>query len=211
MMWEPEDARKPRAPASVARVVPLAPQHVAEVAALHCEVLTGLVADLGPRVARVVYRSYVKSGGVLGLVILEEGHVRAFAVGSAAPQRLRRSTLRGDFLALAWSVLVGLVRHPSAVRAVAGALVGGSDAFDRTAAELTYLAVAEDRSGAGLATRLVQEFERAMRERGVRSYELSVAVDNERAIAFYEAHGFSRIASYREFGTPYHRYRKSLR
>ena len=106
---------------------------------------------------------------------------------------------------------LGFARSPvSAVNFVRSAFARGDRGYDGRAAELTYLAVDERLRGAGIGRRLVEAFDRAVRDAGGMTYELSVDTDNLPAMRFYETLGFVRVGEYREFGILHKRYRREL-
>lgn len=51
----------------------------------------------------------------------------------------------------------------------------------------------------GYASRLLQESEQILKERGVREYRLQVDVNNAAAIAFYRKYGFERVRTLRQY------------
>lgn len=86
----------------------------------------------------------------------------------------------------------------------------GDRGYDGRAAELTYLAIDEKLRGAGIGGRLVEAFDRAVRDVGGTAYELSVDADNLPAMRFYETLGFVRVGEYHEFEILHKRYRREL-
>ena len=170
-----------------------------------------MLSALGTTTARAYYEGSLASTSLVGFVYTENDIVRGFVFGADEPGRLRRDILRSN----PWGGSFGLVRsirkRPSLfvdlLRSFKGPPPGS---FDTDTPELTYLAVDESARRAGVGTQLLTAFNRAMRERSVDAYELSVDADNDSAIRFYEGHGFSYVAEYREFGIIHGRYRLEL-
>ena len=189
-------------------IVPMAAEHVEEIARLHCASLKGLLTVLGPRAARAYYRGGVRTSSAVGFVFLEDATVRGFVLGSAEPGALKRDVLRANPLDIAFALGAGIIRRPTSLVWLVKSVRGPDEgSYDPHAAELTYLAVSAARRSGGIGRGLVEAFTRAMRERGVSSYELSVDEDNGTAIGFYEKLGFCLVGRYREFDVLHCRYR----
>jgi ribosomal protein S18 acetylase RimI-like enzyme len=69
-------------------------------------------------------------------------------------------------------------------------------------AEIDELFVSHDMRSAGAGSRLVEQAERSLAERGLVRLQLQLGVDNERARQFYERHGFRRRAGYELLDKP---------
>jgi ribosomal protein S18 acetylase RimI-like enzyme len=189
-------------------IVAFAPAHVEAVARLHCARLTGLLTRLGLPAARAYYAACAQTAEATGFVVLEDGIVRGFVLGSARPAFLREAVQRMNPLRLSLAVAWGVLRRPASLMSLLRSRKGPDEgSYDPSDAELTYLAVSAEAEGSGAAAMLVAAFTRAIREAGLPSVALSVDDGNLRAIAFYERLGFRREGSYREFGTLHHRYR----
>ncbi|MCS7206557.1 MAG: GNAT family N-acetyltransferase [Dehalococcoidia bacterium] len=61
---------------------------------------------------------------------------------------------------------------------------------------LAWLGVKEEFQGTGVARRLLREFERRMRNAGVRMLIVDTEGDNAKALAFFQKNGFSRPTSH---------------
>ncbi len=192
-------------------VEPLASAHLDAVVGLHARCLTGLLRSLGDRATRAYYRGFIRSDRCIGFVEVHEGEPAGFVVGSTSPQELRREILRRNPIETLVGTLLGFARSPvSAAYFVRSAFARADRGYDGRAAELTYLAVDEKLRDAGIGRRLVEAFDRAVRDAGGTAYELSVDADNLPAMRFYEALGFVRVGEYREFGILHKRYRREL-
>ena len=191
-------------------IEPLRPEHVAAVADLHVANLTGLVTVLGPRTARAFYDGCAESPLAIGFVAIEDGRVLGFVLGSTVPGELKREVAARRPVATGFAMAAGILMNPRAFLWLVKSFRGPDEgSYDAAAAELTYIAVTPDAQRHGAGRQLVDAFTAALREKGVRSYDLSVDEDNTAAAAFYERNGFVRLGSYREFGKVHIRYRRN--
>jgi ribosomal protein S18 acetylase RimI-like enzyme len=93
-----------------------------------------------------------------------------------------------DFaLALRSASSTVLVAHSA--ETIDGSIMVG---FDGHRGWVYYLAVAEDRRGAGLGRELMDAAEQWLRERGCPKIQLMVRASNDAALGFYEALGMER-------------------
>src|SRR5262249_21985734 len=185
--------------------------HVPEVARLHAESLTGLLASLGPVAVRAYYERASRAPEARAFVALAGGQTEGFVMGSARPAELRHRIASESRAALALAVLRGMARRPSLLGWLLRSRRGPDEgSYDARAPELIYLAVASGARGAGTGRALVGAFGEAMEKDGATWYELSVDETNDAAIAFYERLGFRPTGRYREFGIWHRRYRTEL-
>ena len=73
---------------------------------------------------------------------------------------------------------------------IIGSVLGG---FDGRRGMMYHLAVKAEYRRRGIASRLVDELERRLRDKGCIRYYLLVTLDNADAIRFYEDHGWDRM------------------
>ena len=192
-------------------IIPLGPEHVGQVARLHCAALTGLLSELGETAARAFYAGCVKTGAASGFVYLRQEEVCGFVLGSVHPDRLRRAVVRSNPAGALCGVLLGILRRPAALGWLLKSFKGPDEgSYDPREPELTYLAVSSGCRAGGIGGSLIDAFTRAIRDAGTPACELSVDDNNERAAALYERRGFKLIGRYREFGTLHRRYRLQL-
>ena len=185
-------------------------EHVAQMAALHAQCLTGLLTDLGPRAVRAFYIGALASPHAVGLVHLRDQAVRGLVFGSVRPAELRRQALYANFLGTLAGLALGVLRRPRLLSSLWASTRREHEGYDTRAAELTYLAVAAEERGAGIGEELLEAFNTALSERGVAAYELSADFDNTDGIRFYERAGFRRVGEYEEFRIRHIRYRLEL-
>ncbi len=76
---------------------------------------------------------------------------------------------------------------------IIGSVLGG---FDGRRGMMYHLAVKAEYRRRGIASRLVDELERRLREKGCIRYYLLVTLDNAEAIRFYEDHGWEQMNLY---------------
>ena len=192
-------------------IEPLGPQHLDDVARLHCASLTGLLSSLGPQATRAFYAGALKTPLMVGFVCTEGETLRGHVFGSTRPDRLRADVLRANRLQVLAGLCLGFARRPSALRLVLPSGHGPDEGtYDPRQPELTYLAVTSESRGAGIGRQLVAAFGEAMLHAGVPAYELSVDDENHPAIIFYERLGFRLVGRYSEFGIVHRRYRLEL-
>lgn len=185
----------------------LQPADLNAVAALHCETLGGLVSMLGSRAAAALYAGYLSSSRCSAHVHRVDGVVQGFVLGSPEPDAMRRDALRARCVDIALGAALGMVRRPGLLRHVIdGVRPRGPGGFDSTGPELTYIAVRKAARGAGVGRALLHAFGEDLAKRGIAHCQLSVEASNRSAVAFYEAQGMRRVASYHQFGSDYHRY-----
>jgi ribosomal protein S18 acetylase RimI-like enzyme len=192
-------------------VAPFRREHVRRVAVLHCRTLPGLLTALGPSAAAAFYEGYLASPRCVAFVDEHDAVLRGFVLGSDDPEGMRRDALGANPAGILLRTAAAVLCRPGALALLVGAAAGPRQGgFDLRAPELTYIAVREEARGTGVGSALLAAFDAGLRERGVARYELSVEVENEAAVTFYEARGLERTSSYRQFGTTYRRYAKEL-
>jgi len=150
-------------------------------------------------IGRVVIRD-AEDRDLAGLATLE---ARSFASDRIARRNLRRLIGRPT-ACLRVAVSADGVRGYCLVLLREGSLV----------ARLYSIAVDAEFRGAGVGRRLLADAERLARRRGRAALRLEVRVNNRRAIALYEKHGFrsiGRYAGYYADGADALRYEKPLR
>ena len=209
---EADHVQEPREGEDRATLIePLGPQHLDDVARLHCASLTGLLSSLGPQATRAFYAGALKSPLMVGFVCTEGETLRGHVFGSTRPDRLRADVLRANRLQVLAGLCLGFARRPSVLRLIFQGSHGPDEGiYDPRQPELTYLAVTSESRGAGIGRQLVAAFGEAMLHAGVPAYELSVDDENRPAIIFYERLGFRLVGRYSEFGIVHRRYRLEL-
>lgn len=192
-------------------IAPLRPEHIDQVAELHCATLTGLLSELGAPAARAFYSGCLRSRSAAGFVHLRQEKVCGFVLGSVHPDQLKRAVMRVNPAGTLAGIFLGVLRRPAAAAWLLRSIKGPDEGrYDPRAPELTYLSVSADCRKDGIGGGLVDAFTQAMRDASVPAYELSVDDANAGAIAFYEGRGFREAGRYREFGALHRRYRLQI-
>jgi hypothetical protein len=213
------------APTPVVEVAPLDPDRRADVegvAALHAERLpTSPVVLLGPEfVRRFYYGTLVRAGLVAVHHARADGRVVGFISYTREPLGFMTKGVRQHFFALAWSLVIGVLRDPSVVKQIVFALrLMRETAQDERvsgvrsgAGEVLSLAVAERYERAvpvggtsRLPVRLVAEMARSFAGAGVEDVNLYVLPGNLASNLFCSSLGcdFERIT---RAGTAVHCY-----
>ena len=166
-----------------------------QVADVHIAAFPGFfLTMLGHSFLRVMYRAFLMSPGCVFVVDDSDGRVLGFAVG------VRKSAGKDRKLAIrflpqfAFAVLPGVLRNPiKVIRRIIGQLFseGGQPEMPDGCVVLRSIGVRPEMKGAGVANRLLTDFERLAREQGAQVVALTTdAENNERAISFYRKYGY---------------------
>lgn len=198
---------------------PLSGGDIGDVASIHIEAFPeSALTRLGPRAVRRYYQ-WQFSGphpDPVALGAWRDGQLVGFLVGGA-----RHRAVAGFTCSSPGTLAAGLIAHPAVVRCVAvpkvralaramrhgrktaraapgspeQAPVAGRDGEAPTPSRsfgVLSVAVAGPWQGTGVADELLGTAEREARRRGFSRMNLSVNVDNGRAVGFYEKHGWQR-------------------
>ena len=185
-------------------------EHVEAVSELHLKYLTGLLSELGSLAVRSFYLGVADSQCAIARVYESEGRVTGFVLGASSAEMLRKEILRRRFVHTVFGIGLGVLRKPRLLRFVFGSRTIQYANYDRTSAELIYLAVDREQRSEGIGKLLVKEFGKELRSSGINGYDLSVDAGNTAAILFYERLGFKRIGRYREYDADHFRLRVTL-
>jgi ribosomal protein S18 acetylase RimI-like enzyme len=176
------------------------PPDAASAAGLHARLISdGFLSSLGPRFLRRLYGRIARADGSFLLIAEARGTTVGFIAGSVATSRLYRSFLLHDgvaaFLSAPLRLLTALPRVLETLRhgrdhSASSATASASDGESGNG-ELLAVAVDPEWRGRHLGRQLVEAFLRELEDRGVRSAEVVVGADNERAIALYRRSGFT--------------------
>lgn len=185
--------------------------HVDALAKAHAECFPGyFLTRLGDSFLKQFYGHYLRSGFGFGVVALaQDGTVAAFAVGVTDLDAHDASFVRRHRVRIAMTVagrwcVDGVVRKQvserwnrlvrvATLRVRRKRSTQPQQAVDREIpyATLTSVGVVPAFRGSGLAEMVVSAFGEEVRARGYATMRVATALDNHRAIAFYERTGWS--------------------
>jgi GNAT superfamily N-acetyltransferase len=126
-----------------------------------------------------------------------------FAEDGAARDRLRDPRWPGDHGA-AWiaelsanpdALLLAAVANGTVVGHLVGFHLPASSMWLGARAELVSMYVQPDRRGAGVGSRLVEDFCAWARERGADRLQVTAYIANDGAVRFYQRHGFAPVST----------------
>jgi ribosomal protein S18 acetylase RimI-like enzyme len=180
---------------TIANCRPARTEDVSQVADVHSAAFPGFfLTTLGPGFLRTMYRAFISNVGGVFVINEQNNRLDGFAVGilkSAGKDRNLAVRFLPQFIA---ALVPGLIRNPVKVmRRVATQFfsVGEEPEVPNNSVILRSIGVLPDAKGSGVASRLLDEFERLSRAKGATSVALTTdALDNERAVGFYRKHGY---------------------
>ena len=174
---------------------------------------------LGEKLLVKFYSEYMQSVPELFLVAEEEGRICGFCMGYYCEENpyMKRFFKRNLFAAglriagqllignkAAWKKLTSVFSKKSEFKPIGDMNVHGGGTLD---GDLLSICVLPQTRGSGAAQELISTYEKILREKGRKYCILTVAVDNPRAIRFYERNGY---VPFREAAGMARSYRKEL-
>lgn len=184
------------------RIVTMEPAHVDGAVAAHAAAFPDRPnTAMGRPWLRYLYNYYLSSEGAICLTALaDDGTVLGAVLGGepSVGQGFRRSAMRKFLPRLLFKSVFNPVMRARAIRPIRERLSGANreDAPPKTpgrAGNLLSIGLIPQARGTGAGGDLMLEFQRRGRQQGFDYLYLYVAVDNARAVAFYEKHGWRRI------------------
>lgn len=177
-----------------------------EVADVHVAAFPGFfLTMLGNSFLRVMYRAFLVSPGSVFVVEDADGRVHGFAVGVLKSAGKDRKMAIRFFPQFVLAILPGVLRNPvKVIRRILGQLCaeGGQPEMPDGCVVLRSIGVLPEMKGAGVANRLLADFERHARETGAKAVALTTdAQDNQRAIGFYLKHGYKVQQEFKQDGS----------
>lgn len=183
---------------------PLAPGDLPASAGIHVEAFPhAAISQLGLAVAQRYHASLLAHVNVHALAAFTAGRLAGFCFAGVARD------VEGEFLREnLWFVARELAKQPRLLAQPmirdrvrvgwrflrpAGAAEPGGGPSAPPSFTLLYIAVHPDVEGRGVAHQLLDTVESHARARGFAQMDLSLYLDNARAIAFYERHGWQRL------------------
>ena len=194
-------------------VSPLGQEHVAAIAALHCESLPGdFLPTLGRRFLEVLYRAMLELGVAIGQVAKEGEQVQGFVIGTLDSGGLFGRVLQRKTFSLSIEVARALLRRPRllwpTLETVLYPVKESADGVPK--AELLVIAVQATRRNSAVGQRLLEHFEADLRARGAAAYKVTVLERNAGARRFYERAGFARAHGFRLYRKDWLLYTKPI-
>lgn len=192
---------------------PLSSGDFERIGQLHVESIDdSLPALLGSAYAADLYRFLARSERELLFVELTEERVESCCVVSLEPDSLQARIARATSFALGRSALIAL-RRPAFRQYLRGALRDAlrSGAHSTRAPEITYIFTNRSGRGRGLGGILIDRVDTYLRNASFSSYFVkTLDVPSNRAIGFYERHGFVPIGRCQEAGRTFVEFEKPL-
>lgn len=176
-----------------------------QVVEVHISAFPGFfLTTLGPAFLQTMYRAFLLNQGGVFVVGELDGKTRGFAVGvlksSGRDRNLALRFLPQFMLAL----IPAVIRNPiKVIKRIGSQFFTSSEklSIPDTAAVLRSIGVQPKFKGAGVAGRLLQEFEFQASQKGADCVALTTdALDNERAIGFYRKHGYTVTQDFKQDG-----------
>lgn len=177
----------------------LSDRQIDSICEIHKQTIPSLLSQFGLPFLKKYYQLAAKSPDVISICALDpSGRVLGWAVGSVDPGGLY-SQLRSDGWWFFKKLFAAFVRQPNLIIDVALQVIPNSvNLLSERQVELTYIAVDADSRSSGIGERLLAAFLDHARVYGVQSCYLSVEVENTIAARFYQKHGFSILATFKE-------------
>jgi len=153
------------------------------------EIAKGFLASLPLSFLTKFYEAIVDAGSGICVVGEDEGRVVGFIAGTSNLKEFSRYFL-GHYFFQAVFMLAPQIVHGGVLKKILESLRYAGKSEDLPSAELLTIAVQKEFQSQGVATRMLDLFISAMRERGVKVFKVVVGEDLKEAIAFYEKRGF---------------------
>jgi GNAT superfamily N-acetyltransferase len=163
------------------------------VAAAHIASFPGFfLTFLGPGFLRLLYRGIVDDPGGVAIVAERDARILGFVAGVTEQSGFYRRLIVSRKWAFARAALGGVCSRPWVVPRLLRALRKPADSRESVAnACLMSIAVLPSEGGRGLGRRLVAEFSKEMRRRGVAAFGLTTDRDGNASVnEFYVRAGF---------------------
>ncbi len=178
-------------------------EDIVSVVKVHQEAFPGFfLTILGSRFLQTMYHAFLVNQNGIFIVANDKHQVVGFAVGQLHGATKDRSLALRFLPKFITSSILGIIRHPIKI---GGRLVtrffttGGQPDISSDAAILRSIGVLPSARGTGVSDSLLEEFERQAFTRGAKQIALTTdAVDNQRAISFYQKNGYKVEQEFRQ-------------
>ncbi len=193
------------------KIIPLAPEHAAQVADIHIQsIQTGFLSSLGPAFVSELYRAIASCPVAFGHVAERDGRVLGFIACATSVGSLYKRVL----LRRGWRLVIPLTRFvlsPATIRRILQTLLYPSRMKDQyPAAEVLSVAVRPEGRGTGIASALMKAALEGLRQRGCTAVKVVVGAANEAANRYYVKEGFRLAGTFESHGIPTNVYVQNL-
>lgn len=178
---------------------------ITQVVDIHISAFPGFfLTTLGPAFLQTMYKAFLFNQGGVFVVNELDGKTLGFAVGvlkSAGRDRNLALRFLPQFML---ALIPAVTRNPiKVIKRIGSQFFSTNEKLNipDDAAVLRSIGVQPKSKGAGVAGRLLQEFERQASKKGAASVALTTdALDNERAIGFYRKNGYMVAQEFKQDG-----------
>ena len=160
-----------------------------------------LWSRLGMPFLHALYQSLVDSPWFVGFVYVEESEVRGFVAGSSDTSMMYRDIARRRFMFLGPAAALGLLRNPSATRALVETYryFGASGAAD-VPGESLFCSFAPQLRGKRVSGHINKVLFDELAARGHTQVKITTETDNEAANRQLQSWGFKDVHRFRFYG-----------
>ncbi|MEZ2744902.1 GNAT family N-acetyltransferase [Halopseudomonas bauzanensis] len=171
---------------------------------VHVQAFEGFfLTQLGPGFVAELYKAFAtRPAGILRIICDEEGNVLGFAGGTIDPEAFYRGLRKEKSIIFLVKMLPGLMRHPLLFfKKLWYALfyTGEKPSSLDDSALLSSIAVIPGMAGKSLGKKLLEDFEREVKKRGLRSLFLTTdKYGNDKVVGFYLRSGYSIESEFKQ-------------
>ncbi|EKE25372.1 MAG: hypothetical protein ACD_5C00188G0002 [uncultured bacterium] len=189
------------------------PPDIKKVAWLHSDCLpTSLLTLLGMSVLHEFYR-FVASSKLEELFVVKQPDVLGAAVLSLRPDDLDKRFALNSWIVFFPALLLGICSKPFFWKSIKNFICGSSkEIAQHEEVELVILFVDKSIRKQGIASKLLDDAEKFLLDKGIRSYYVKTVAnhDDPQAVSFYQRKGFLKYREGVAFGKKYFYLRKQL-
>lgn len=184
-------------------------EHAPAIANIHTQALKGdFLPSLGQNFLEVMYHGLIGKRGIYGFVDIKNNEISGFIVGTKNMNSFFRTAIMSNFLKLSLLLFLQVIRNPAILKKIAETfLYPKKDQGPK--AELVVIAIKKQSQGKGLGKKLVRSLESQFKKARINKYKLTVYAD-KKAVQFYEALKFHRIAGFKLYSREWSIYEKKI-
>lgn len=193
-------------------LVPWAPQHADQVAAIHIIGQEGtFLTELGAVFLRALYAQMATSPLCYGYVAIDGEEVIGVVVGTVDSAGVFKELILRRGLRLVWPVFIAMIRQPRLIAQVFETLrYPDQHVLVEGEAELFFIGVRPERRREGVGVALFDALAGESARRGMGAMGLTVDADNQDAQRFYRDRGMASRGSFTLYGRAMHWFRLPL-